>query len=92
MQEKNSGWKLECWTKIVILKLILDGVDGYGWAQLVFIGGAIKKKMSQIVEKVHNFLDPPTPQDNLDYFEFGKKLKNLDPSPQSKLVYIWNVG
>ena len=36
--------------------------------------------MSQIVEKVHNFLDPP-PQDNLDFFEFGKKLIFDDPPP-----------
>ena len=33
--------------------------------------------MSQIVETVHNFLDP---QDNLDYFEFGKKLIFDDPN------------
>ena len=38
--------------------------------------------MSQIVEKVHNFLDPPPrPQDDLDYFEFGKKLIFNDPTP-----------
>ena len=44
------------------------------------LGEPSKLKMSQIGERVHNFLDPP-PQDNLDYFEFGKKLifekKNL---------------
>ena len=40
-----------------------------------------KQKMSQIVEKVHNFLDP-RPQDNLDYFEFGGKLVFDDPRPK----------
>ena len=30
--------------------------------------------MSQKVEKVHNFLDPPPlPYDDLDFFEFGGK-------------------
>ena len=37
------------------------------------LGEPSKLKMSQIVEKVHNFLDPP-PLGNLDYFEFGKKI------------------
>ena len=46
--------------------------------------------MSHIVEKVHNFIDPP-PQDNLDFFEFGKKLIFDDPPPQPKLGKIWNV-
>ena len=36
------------------------------------LGEHSQKKMSQIVGKVHNFLDPH-PQDYLDYFEFGKK-------------------
>ena len=36
--------------------------------------------MSQIVEKVHNFLDPP-PWDNVDYFEFGKNMIFDDPPP-----------
>ena len=36
--------------------------------------------MSQIVGDVHNFLDPP-PQDNGDYFEFGKNLKFDDLPP-----------
>ena len=38
--------------------------------------------MSQKVEKVHNFLDPP--QANVDYFEFGKKMI-FDASPPSDL-------
>ena len=46
--------------------------------------------MSQIVEKVHNFLDP-SPQDNLDLFEFGKKLIFDDPPPRPKLGKIQNV-
>ena len=51
-----------------------------------------KQKMSQIVEKGHNFLDPPYPQDNLDFFEFGKKLIFDDPPPpRPKLGKIWNV-
>ena len=41
--------------------------------------------MSQIVEKVHNFLDPPA-QDNLDYFEFGKQLI-FDYPPPSDLIW-----
>ena len=43
--------------------------------------GAIKKKMFQIVGKVHNFLDPPPPYDHLDFFEFEKKLIFDDPPP-----------
>ena len=38
--------------------------------------------MSQIVEKVHNFLD---------FFEFGKKLIFDDPPPRPKLGKIGNV-
>ena len=41
--------------------------------------------MSQKVEKVHNFLEPPLPQDVLDFFEFGKNWK-FGPN----LVKIWN--
>ena len=37
--------------------------------------------MSQKVEKVHNFLDLPLPQDVLDFFEFGKNLKFDGPPP-----------
>ena len=38
--------------------------------------------MSQKVEKVHNFLEPPPlPQDVLDFFEFGKNWKFDDPAP-----------
>ena len=35
--------------------------------------GSHLKKMSQIVEKIHNFLDPP-PSRIIYYFEFGKKI------------------
>ena len=35
--------------------------------------------MSQKVEKVHHFLDPPLPYDVLDFFEFGKNWKFDDP-------------
>ena len=41
--------------------------------------------MSQKVEKVHNFLDPPLPQDVLDFFEFGKNSKSDD----HPLYLIW---
>ena len=41
--------------------------------------------MSQKVEKVHNFLDPPLPQDVLDFFEFVKNSKFDDPP----LYLIW---
>ena len=45
--------------------------------------------MSQKVEKVHNFLDPPPlPQDVLDFFEFGKKLKIWPPPPSYHKVHI----
>ena len=42
--------------------------------------------MSQKVEKVHNFFDPPLPPDVLDFFEFGKNLKLDDPPA---LYLIW---
>ena len=39
--------------------------------KLTFLGMPPNQKMSQKVEKVHNFLAPPTlPQDVLDFFEF----------------------
>ena len=46
--------------------------------------------MSQNLGKVHNFLDPP-PQDNVDYFEFGKKLRFDDPPLGPNLGKNWNV-
>ena len=52
--------------------------------------GAFTKKMSQIVEKVHNFFGPP-PQDNVDYFEFGKKMIFDDPPLGPNLGKNWNV-
>ena len=42
--------------------------------------------MSQKVEKVHNFLDPPLLQDVLDSFEFGKNSK-FDDAPPSDLIW-----
>ena len=52
---------------------------------------ALKKKKSQKVEKVHNFLDPPPlPQDDLDFFEFGKNLKFDAPPPVPNLGKISN--
>ena len=47
---------------------------------MIELGEPSKQKMSQIVEKVPNFLDP-LPKDNLDYFEFGKKLIFNDNPP-----------
>ena len=38
---------------------------------------AIQKEMSQIVEKVHDFIKPP--QDFLYYFEFGEKIDSEYP-------------
>jgi len=40
--------------------------------------------MSQKEEKVHNFLDPPLPLDDLDFFEFSKsprKTRNISLKP-----------
>ena len=47
--------------------------------------------MSQKVEKVHNYLDPPAPlpKDVLDFFEFGKHRKFDDP-PSTNLGKIRN--
>ena len=42
--------------------------------------------MSQKVEKVHNFLDPPLPQDVLDFLNLGK-IGNLMTPPT--LYLIW---
>ena len=55
--------------------------------------GAIKKKMSQIVEKVHNFLDPPPPPRMIwTFLNLGKKMIFDDPTPpRPKLGKIWNV-
>ena len=50
-------------------------------SQRTALGKHSKKKKSQIMEKVHNFLDPPLPQEVLDFFEFGKNLKFDDPPP-----------
>ena len=41
--------------------------------------------MSQKVEKVHNFLDLPLPQDVLDFFEFGKNWNLM--TPPSDLIW-----
>ena len=40
--------------------------------------------------KVHNFLDPPLPQDVLDFFEFGKNSKFDDPPLWPNLGKVWN--
>ena len=47
--------------------------------------------MSQILEKVHNFLDPP-PQDDVDYFEFGKKMIFDDPPPSDLIWEKIEIG
>ena len=57
----------------------------------VFLGEPSKHEMSQIVEKVHNFLDPP-PQDNVDYFEFGKKMIFDDPPPSDLIWEKIEIG
>ena len=55
-------------------------------------GEHAKKKMSQIVEKVHNFHGPPPPQDNVDYFEFGKKMIFDDPPPSDLIWEKIEIG
>ena len=51
--------------------------------------------MAKKVEKVHNFLDPPLPQDVLDFFEFGENWKFDDLRPnweKFKIGKILNFG
>ena len=43
------------------------------WPVIVSKGSIPKKKISQIVEKVHNFLDPPPPRIMWTILNLGKK-------------------
>ena len=45
------------------------------------LGKYSNKKCHKIVEKVHIFLDSPSPHGDLDYFEFGRKFIFDDPPP-----------
>ena len=46
----------ECWP-LAEFKLAYNKGQNWCWQQM--LGEPSKKKISQIVEKVHNFLDPP---------------------------------
>ena len=48
--------------------------------------------MSQKVKKVHHFLDPPLPQNVLDFFEFGKNSKFDDPPPSYLTWEKFEIG
>ena len=75
---ENNAYDLNC---AVESSIVCEDIS----SEVVFrglcpLGEHAQKKMSQIVEKVHNFLDP---QDDLNFFEFGKKLIFDDPPPST---------
>ena len=47
---------------------------------------------SKKVEKVHNFLDSPLPQDVLDFLEFGENWKLLEPPPSDLIREKFEIG
>ena len=53
-------------------------------------GSIKKKKMSQKVEKVHNFLDPPPPLGWFGLFWIWEKTEIWRPPPVPNLGKIWN--
>ena len=57
---------------ILEMAIILEMVTFVGLVTFIGLGEPPKKIMSQIVEKVHNFLDPPPPRIIWTFLNLGK--------------------